>query len=315
MKKKLLLTLACLFLLAGCGTVKLTNGENALVKFSEGEGISTDDLYQKMKESYGANMLRDLVDKYLLERIYKNTDGEKDYIKQAMKVANETAKSYSVDLDTYLQYYYGIGSEKGFKEYLSLNYKRNIWIKDYAKQTVTDTQINDYYETQTVGDIEASHILITVDVNDTATEEEKTKAKEEALNRANEVIERLKAGDDFAKLAISYSKDQSTVKDGGYLGFVNKGKVADEVFNELKSLKDGSFSTTPVESTYGYHIVYRTSQKEKPELNDVLKDEIRETIGNEIAKAEGFSTTALTELREKYKMNILDKELKEQFQN
>ncbi len=313
MKKKLLITLACLFLLAGCGTVKLTNGENALVKFSEGEGISTDDLYQALKDSYGAPMLKELVDRYLLERIYDTTENETAYVKQAVKVATETAKSNGFDLDTYLQYYYGIGSEKGFKEYLSLNYKRNLWINDFAKESVTDTQINDYYETQTIGDIEASHILITVDVSENATTEEKTKAKEEALNRANEVIERLKGGEDFAKLAITYSKDESTVKDGGYLGFVNKGDVADEVLNELKSLKDGSYSTTPVETTYGYHVVYRTSQKEKPELNDELKNDIRGIIGAEIAKTDGFSNTALTELRTKYKMNILDSELKDKF--
>ncbi len=315
MKKKLLITLACLLLLAGCGTVKLTNGENALVKFSEGDGISTDDLYQAMKGTYGASTLRDLVDRYLLERLYKETDDEKAYVKQAIKTATETAKSYSVDLETYLQYYYGMASESVFKDYLSLNYKRNLWVQDYAKQTVTDTQINDYYETQTIGDIEASHILITVDVNENATEEEKTKAKEAALQKANEVIDRLKGGEDFAKLAITYSKDENTVKDGGYLGFVNKGDVTDEVLNALKSLKDGSYSTTPIETTYGYHIVYRTSQKEKPELNDEVKEEIKTIIGKEIAAADGFSTTALTELREKYKMNILDSELKDSFKN
>ncbi len=315
MKKKLLITLACLFLLAGCGTVKLTNGENALVKFSEGEGISTDDLYQAMKSAYGPTVLRDLVDRYLLERLYETTTDEKNYINQAMKVAKETAKSYSTDLETYLQYYYGMSSEKQFEDYLSLNYKRNLWVKDFAKDQVTDTQINEYYETQTIGDIEASHILITVDVSDTATEEEKTKAKEEALNKANEVIERLKGGEDFAKLAITYSKDEQTVKDGGYIGFVNKGDVTDEVLNALKSLSDGSYSTTPIETSYGYHVVYRTSQKEKPELNDTLKEEIKATIGDEIAAADGFSATALTELREKFKMNILDSELKNKFQN
>ena len=137
----------------------------------------------------------------------------------------------------------------------------------------------------------------------------------ERLYDVCEVIDRLKGGEDFAKLAITYSKDENTVKDGGYLGFVNKGDVTDEVLNALKSLKDGSYSTTPIETTYGYHIVYRTSQKEKPELNDEVKEEIKTIIGKEIAAADGFSTTALTELREKYKMNILDSELKDSFKN
>ena len=53
MKKKIFFVLACVFLLAGCNNVKLTNGENAVVTFTEG-GISSDELYKSLKESYGA---------------------------------------------------------------------------------------------------------------------------------------------------------------------------------------------------------------------------------------------------------------------
>ena len=41
-----------------------------------------------------------------------------------------------------------------------------------------------FNEEETVGDIEASHILITVDVKDDATDEEKDKADKKALKKA-----------------------------------------------------------------------------------------------------------------------------------
>ena len=49
MKKKIFFVLTCVFLLAGCNNVKLTNGENAVVTFTEG-GISSDELYNSLKE-------------------------------------------------------------------------------------------------------------------------------------------------------------------------------------------------------------------------------------------------------------------------
>ena len=47
-------------------------------------------------------------------------------------------------------------------------------------------------------------------------------------------------------------------------------------------MKDGSYSTTPIKSAQGYHIVYRTSQDEKPELNEELTKTITEYIYNQI---------------------------------
>ena len=82
--KKILIGLFCILLLAGCGSVKLTNGESAVVTFNEG-GISTDELYQLLKEKYGAENIMNLVDKYLLDKKYEDTTEQKDYVKQNTK--------------------------------------------------------------------------------------------------------------------------------------------------------------------------------------------------------------------------------------
>ena len=66
MKKKILILIACLLLVTGCKDVKLKNGENAIVTFEEG-GISSDDLYNKLKAQYGGEAITNLIDEYLLD--------------------------------------------------------------------------------------------------------------------------------------------------------------------------------------------------------------------------------------------------------
>lgn len=313
MKKKIFFVLACVFLLAGCNNVKLTNGENAVVTFTEG-GISSDELYKSLKESYGAERLMNLIDNKLLNEKYETSTEEKSYINQTVKTTKDAAKKVNADFDLYLAYYYGLKNESEFRDYLSLNYKRSLWAEEYAEETVTDKQIQEYYETEVVGDIDASHILITVDTKDNATEEEKKTAEQKAYDKAKDIIEKLKKGEDFSKLAKEYSKDSTTASKGGSLGKINKGDYADEVFEALKNLKDGSYSTSPVKSSYGYHIVYRTSQDKKAELNDELTKEIKTTIGKEIADESGFSVKALKALREKNNMKFEDTELAKEFE-
>ena len=255
-----------------------------------------------------------LIDNKLLNEKYETSTEEKSYINQTVKTTKDAAKKVNADFDLYLAYYYGLKNESEFRDYLSLNYKRSLWAEEYAEETVTDKQIQEYYETEVVGDIDASHILITVDTKDNATEEEKKTAEQKAYDKAKDIIEKLKKGEDFSKLAKEYSKDSTTASKGGSLGKINKGDYADEVFEALKNLKDGSYSTSPVKSSYGYHIVYRTSQDKKAELNDELTKEIKTTIGKEIADESGFSVKALKALREKNNMKFEDTELEKEFE-
>lgn len=311
--KKILIGLFCILLLAGCGSVKLTNGESAVVTFNEG-GISTDELYQLLKEKYGAENIMNLVDKYLLDKKYEDTTEQKDYVKQNTKTIKEDAEKYNVSLETYIDAYYNLKSESELEDFLALNYKRNLWILEYAKEAVTDKQVNEYYETEVYGDIEASDILITVNASSSATDDEKKEADLAAQNTAKEIIEELKKGTDFATLAKKYSKDQTSASNGGTLGFINKGDVETEVFNALVNLSDGSYSTSPILASDGYHVVYRTSQKDKKALDDDFKDEIKTAIASEISEEDGFSAKALNALREQNKMKFEDKELEKSYE-
>ena len=310
--KKLLLVLVCLFLITGCGHVKLKNGENVVVSFDGVDSISSDDLYKELEKSSGVSKLITMMDTKLLNKLYETTKEEKQYLEDAVKSVKKSAEDMDADFDLYVQYYYGVNDEEELRDYLSLNYKRDLWKSDYAKEAVTDKQLKEYYNNEYFGDIEAKHILITIDAKSDATEDEKKDAESKAKTTAQEVIKKLKAGEKFEDLVTTYSKDSTTKENGGSLGKINRGDYDDDVLDALKDMKVGKYSETPVKSSYGYHVLYKVSQDEKKSLEDV-EDKLRTIIGSELEEETNFANKALKALREKYKIDIKDAELKSEY--
>ena len=95
---------------------------------------------------------------------------------------------------------------------LRLEYKRNEAVEDYVEDNLSDDEIQEYYDENTIGDIKASHILITPDVDSNATDDEQEKAEEEAKKQAEKIIKKLEDGEDFADLAKEYSDDKRQLK-------------------------------------------------------------------------------------------------------
>ena len=82
------------------------------------------------------------------------------------------------------------------------------------------------------------------------SQEEKDRVKA----RLEEIRNRLLKGEDFATLAILYSQDAGSAKEGGELGFVPRGQLVPEFEAVAYKLKKGEISQV-FESKYGYHIV------------------------------------------------------------
>jgi hypothetical protein len=75
----------------------------------------------------------------------------------------------------------------------------------------------------------------------------------DAKAKAEEVLAKVKAGEDFATLASQYSQD-TTASAGGDLGFFGKGKMVPEFETAAFALKAGEVSDL-VKTVYGYHII------------------------------------------------------------
>lgn len=322
MKKKIIVLALIVTLLSGCGgkIPTLSNGDEAVVTLKDGSMISVQELYDSVKDDYALTALVNLVDKKILEEVYK------DQLEEAEENADSTMTQlesyYGDNLLSIIQQKTGYQSLDGYRNYIYIAYLRNLAIEDYSKDQVTEKQIKKYYEDEIVGDIKVSHILITPEVTDDMTDEEKEEAEKEAKEKAEALIDELNKTDEkeiadkFAELAKEQSQDETTKDNGGSLGFINKNTLSDdyaELVDAAYKLKDGKYSSKVVTTELGYHIVLRTESKEKASLDEV-KDQILEELGAEyLSKNQVAAVEALREIRKENDFEIVDSELKSQY--
>ncbi len=105
------------------------------------------------------------------------------------------------------------------------------------------------------------------------------KTKTDLKGKAEEVLEEVKKGADFAALAKQYNTD-STGERGGDLGWFGKGEMVPEFEKAAFSLKKGEVNPTLVESVYGYHIIRLDDKK-----TEKVKNEKGQTVSVEKVRA------------------------------
>lgn len=117
-----------------------------------------------------------------------------------------------------------------------------------------------------VPEIRASHILFSV-TNE--KEDAKIKAKAES------VLKRIKAGEDFAKLAGEFGSD-STKSKGGDLGWFSSGQMVQEFEEAVFALTPGQLGDKLVKTQFGYHIVKTTDKRMVRDFNLFMQDQIKD---------------------------------------
>ena len=190
--KKIIIAAMCLLLVTGCGqkTIPtLENGEEVITTLKDDKKISVKDLYNELKNTYGLQTLVSMIDKMILEDKYAgDVDAAKDYAKTQM---DQLKQAYGDDLLSAIQYYTNYNSLEDYEESLYLSYFQNKAVTDYAKSKITESEIKKYYKNNIKSDIKVSHILVTVNADSNASDEEKTNAENEAKAKAEEVIKKL----------------------------------------------------------------------------------------------------------------------------
>lgn len=129
--------------------------------------------------------------------------------------------------------------------------------------TITAEQVRDYYQQNKKKyfrprQFRASHILVKVDPALSAAE------KQALYEKAQSLLQRARAGEDFYNLAY-YNSDDRTKYVGGDLGFFHAGQTVPEFEQALMNLEVGEVSDL-VRTLYGYHIIKLTEENEPRQL-------------------------------------------------
>ncbi|MDD9173276.1 peptidylprolyl isomerase [Aliivibrio finisterrensis] len=157
-------------------------------------------------------------------------------------------------------------------------------LKDQAP--ISDDEVKEYYQANqdkysTQEKREVSHILINGDEAD-----------------AKAVLARLDAGEDFAAVAKDASQDIPTAKEGGSLGWIERGVIDPEFEDAAFQLVNVGDHSGVVKSAFGYHII-QLNGVEKPTTKPLaeVSAEIKAFLVDEHA-ADAFYSLQ-TELAEK----------------
>lgn len=283
---------------------KLENGLEPVASI-DGLTVTAEDLYEDMKEIYSVNNLLDIIDNKILEEKYPETDEMNTELNdQAEKYYNMYNQYYEYSKEEFLTKN-GFGSERAFIEYLRLQYRRTQYTDDYIKEQITDKEIEKYYEDKVYGDINTKHIL--VKVSSSATDEE----KKEAENLAKEIITKLNEGKSFDEVKDEY-KDKITYEELGYKAY--NASLESAYMEAMQKLENNSYTKEPVQTSYGYHVIYRIDQKEKPALKDVKEEIITSLVSEHKSEDTSVQYKALEKMRENAKLKFTDTVLEKKYE-
>ncbi len=145
----------------------------------------------------------------------------------------------------------------------------DLAIKAYVDSTimpsidVNDADIQKFYDEnpQLFERLHASHILIRLDPGATDIQ------KAEARKKAQDVLDQLKKGKDFAELARKHSEDPGSGPNGGDLGSFGRGQMVPTFDEAAFNLAPGNISGI-VESQFGYHII-KAHERNKMSLDEI----------------------------------------------
>eukprot|EP01156_Anaeramoeba_ignava_P010158 Anaeramoba_ignava/a478997_10.p1 GENE.a478997_10~~a478997_10.p1 ORF type:complete len:571 (+),score=141.52 a478997_10:338-2050(+) len=177
-------------------------------------------------------------------------------------------------------------------------------VRYYLDRTILDSVITEDMMKKTYKnlgkEVNASHILI--QYRDVNPKVERTQT--EAIALAEDVLKKIKNGDDFAKLAKEYSDDKGTPENGN-LGYFGWGKMVGPFQEAAFSMGINEVSDI-VETQFGYHIIKVNNFKNTPVRP---YDEEKENIKNTLIRSKNNDLRTaynkrVTDLKEEYNYKI-----------
>jgi len=247
------------------------------------EHFITDKLIEAETREAGIRVTDADVDQYI-EQVKRNNRLSEDDFKTILSRENQTLAAYKIS----------VKSELEKSELINRAVK--------AKINITNEDIERYYKANAknyrAGDrARIRHILLSLPEN---ANPEQVKA---ATELARDLYQRIKAGEDFAKLATEYSQGGGR-NDGGDIGWVNRGTLIGGLEDvAFQKLSVGQVSE-PFRTSMGIHIVKLEGRETGTTLPlSAVAPKIKEEL---YAKAveERFAKWMKTDLRRKHRIDV-----------
>jgi peptidyl-prolyl cis-trans isomerase C len=173
-------------------------------------------------------------------------------------------------------------------------------LQNEVKKAMTDQALHAVYDDAikqmpSEEEVHARHILFRV------ADWKDAKQSQAAEDKAKAVVDRLRKGEDFVKLANELTEDPSGHKDGGDLGYFTKQEMVPEFATVAFSLEKGKFSD-PVKTQFGWHIIVVEDKRKRPAPPfDQVKGQLERIV------ARKAQVDLVTKLRAEAKIERLDK--------
>lgn len=263
--------------------MSVPNGNEKFITSDVGD-ITKQQVFDKMVTKAGLGALLDLVDFDVLSQQYEIDEAEVDKIIAQYKEKNANFEEFLTAQ--------GFKDEAELRQYIELNLYRQKVADEIS--VVTDEELEKAYER--AYEIGARHILVA---------DEKT---------AKEIIKKLDEAEDkeatFQELAKEYGTDGTKDK-GGDLGTFGQGAMISDFEDAAYALEVGTYTTEPVKTQFGYHVIYKYSEGEKKPFEEV-KEELTEKLREKKLSDEAF-VAALAEKREEAGFVLMNDFLEEQY--
>lgn len=242
----ILVTTGCSSLVGGKWAAKV-NGDPILIKDYDSRVAEAQKTYENQGMKFDTDQGKQALPKIKSQLLNRMVEGKlinQEVKKQKLNPEDATVKAQEDMLKK------NIGDDVKFQDTLKQQGMTETELKDflaiYQKVTadvkVSDTDVKAFYDKNIANygqpeSVTARHILV-------KTEDE-----------AKAIIAQLNAGADFIQLAKEKSIEPGAKDSGGDLGTFTKGKMVPEFETAAFAQKAGTFSTEPVKTEFGYHVI------------------------------------------------------------
>jgi peptidyl-prolyl cis-trans isomerase C len=214
-----------------------------------------------------------VADASALQTSVLNTMIEQVLIEQA--AAEQQITVSDAELDAEIQSNIALaGSDTAWQDWLQVNQ----YTPEEFRATLHDTMITSRVLEVVTQDLQgnvphvhARHILV------------RTEAE------ANDILNRLRNGEDFAALAAEYSLDDTTARQGGDLGWFTEDELLEPALARAAFSLEPNMVTGPIQTMLGYHIIQTLERADRPipeeRLPEVMQARFEHWVDSLVAAA------------------------------